>query len=326
MKRRDFIAAALAAPLLAHAQPSGKLKRVGWMGAGVGTAKTQQPLHDAFVNRMRELGWIEGRTIEYLRRSDLGSDERRVEAAVRALVAARVDLIFAPFGPHAVAAHKITHEIPIVFAILSDPVLLGLAKSMARPGENATGPSTRENDLRGLRLQILREAVPTVRRVAILMNPEVDWNVDLTKTLSDLCQKVGLDSLAVPVRRREDFAAAIERAVRERADALLHMPDGFYFNNRRALVELVGRTRLAATYTNPEYVDDGGLMAYAIDVTENMRKAAEYVDKILRGARPGDLPIEQVSRFEFVVNLKTAKAQGFRIPQSVLLRATRVIE
>ena len=330
MKRREFVLASLAAasgsPGTVFAQTPKSLKRVGWITSAPTNAMTNQPLNTAFENRLRELGWIEGRAIEFLRHGGLENDQGRVEAAVRALVAAKVDLIFAPFGPHAIAARKLTREIPIVFAIIGDPVSGGLADSMARPGGNATGPSTQEHQLLAPRLQILREAVPTIRRVAVLMNPDVDWNVARTKSLAEVCATLGLKSGPVPVRRREDFGPAIEQAVRERADALLHMPDGFYFANRRALVELVGRTRLAATYTNPEYVDDGGLMAYAIDIPEVMRKAAGYVDKILRGAKPGDLPVEQASRFEFVVNLKTAKAQEFKIPQSVLLRATRVIE
>jgi putative ABC transport system substrate-binding protein len=330
MRRRHFILAALAAassgPTRVTAQALQRPKRVGWVLSAPLSAKATQPIQTAFEDRLRELGWVEGRSIAYLRHGGLENDERRVEAAIRELVSAKVDLIFAPFGPHAVVARRITREIPIVFAIIGDPVAGGLAASLARPGGNATGPSTQETQLRGPRLQYLREAVPSLRRVAVLMNPDVAWNVSLYKALAGLCAQLGLESLPVPVRRREDFGAAIEQAVRDRADALLHMPDGFYFANRRTLVQLVGRSRLAATYTNPEYVDDGGLMAYAIDIKDVMRKAAEYVDKILRGAYPGDLPVEQSSRYEFVVNLKTARAQGFVIPPSLLLRADRVIE
>lgn len=330
VSRRKFVQTALLWSAGAHpvalAQGTPALKRVGWITSSPTNVATALPLNAAFESRLRELGWIEGRTIAYQRHGGVENDQLRIEAAARALVADKVDLIFAPFGPHAVAVRKITREIPIVFAIIGDPVSAGLAGSLAHPGGNATGPSTQEVGIREPRLQYLREAVPTIRSVAVLLNPDVKWNVDLYKRLSESCAKLGLDSRSVPVRRREDFESAIAQAVRERADALLHMPDGFYFANRRALVELVGQTRLAATYTNPEYVDDGGLMAYAIDVTEVMSKAAEYVDKILRGARPGDLPVQQASRFEFVINLKTARAQGFKIPQSILIRATRVIE
>lgn len=330
MNRRAFVLAPLAAACARAtsglAQTPTALKRVGWISSAPANAKAPARQNAAFEARMRELGWIEGRTIEYLRHGGVENDQLRVEAAARALVAAKVDVIFAPFGPHAKLARGVTREIPIVFAIVGDPLSAGLVDSLARPGGNATGPTTQENALRELRLQILREAVPAIRRVAIFMNPDVDWNVSLAKTLAETCAKLKLEALPIPVRRREDFAAAIERAVHERADALLHMPDGFYFANRRALVDPVGRTRLAASYTNPEYADEGGLMAYAVDIQDIMRKAAEYADKILRGAKPGDLPVEQASRFEFVVNLKTARVQGFKIPQSVLLRATRVIE
>lgn len=329
MRRRDFVIAAIAAggslATRAAAQSARKLKRVGWIGAGTGTTKTEVALSEAFVGRLRELGWIEGRTIEFVKRHPEG-DERRVEALAREVMAERVDLIFAPFGPHAMAVHKVTRSVPLIFAIISDPVRVGLTTSLARPDQNATGPSTVDFDLWGLRIQLLREAVPAAHRIAVLMNPDVEWHNRVYAQVSESCKKLGLEALQVPVRRREDFGGAIERALRERAGGLVHMPDGLYFNHRRALVESVAHTRLAAIYTNFEAVDDGGLMSYSIDILDVMRKAADYVDRVLRGASPSELPIERPTRVYLVLNLKTAKAQGIKFPQSLLIRADRVIE
>ncbi len=331
MRRRTFVLAALAAvcgrPAGALAQGSGKLKRVGWIGLGADPNAADAALGKAFVDRLQELAWVEGRTIEFLRRRPgPEAGEQGVEAAARELAAQKVDLIFAPFGPHAVAARKAAGPLPVVFAIVSDPVRSGLTTSLARPDRNATGPSTMFADTWGARIQLLSEVAPPPRRIAVLMNPEVDWHNRQYEQIREICAKLGLATLQIPARRREDFEAAIERAVSERADGLVHMADPVYALNRRALVELVARTRLAALYPGLQTVEDGGLMAYSNDPRDVMRKAADYVDRVLRGARPGDLPIERPTRLYLVLNLKTAKAQGIKFPQSLLLRADRVIE
>jgi putative ABC transport system substrate-binding protein len=331
MKRRAFLVAAMATggsfATGAAAQESAKPKRVGWIGAGAAPNEPDAWMGAPFVDRLRELGWIEGRTIEFLRRRPgAQADGQRVEAVARELVKQKVDLIFAPFGPHAIFTHKVAGTIPVVFAFTSDPVRNGLTTSLARPDRNATGPSTLFADLWGPRIQQLSEVLPKPSRIAVLMNPEVDWQSQTYARISEICAKLGLAAMQVSVHRRDDFESAIARAVRDGADALTHMPDGLFALNGPALVQLVGRTRLAATYSGPEAVDKGGLMAYSIDSRDVMRKAADYVDRILRGARPSDLPIERPTRVYLVLNLRTAKAQGITFPQSLLLRADRVIE
>lgn len=331
MRRRKFLAAAIAAggslATGAAAQQPGKPKRVGWIGIGAAPNEPDAWMGTPFVDRLRELGWIEGRTIEFLRRRPArNAGDQAVEDMARELVGQKVDLIFAPFGPSASAALKVAGSVPIVFAITSDPVRSGLTTSLARPDRNATGPSTLFFDTWGPRVQQLSEVLPKPRRIAVLMNPEVDWHARAYGQIREACAKLGLAAMQVAVRRREEFEGAIERAAHEGADGLMHMGDGLYAMNSRALVQLVARTRLAATYSGLEYVDYGGLMAYSTDARDVMRKAAEYVDRILRGARASDLPIERPTRIYLVLNLKTAKAQGITFPQSLLLRADRVIE
>ena len=331
MKRRAFLVAAIAASgsfaTGAGAQETGKPKRVGWIGIGAAPNEPDAWMGEAFVARLRELGWVEGRTIEFLRRRPgAQADETRVEGVARELVRQKVDLIFAPFGAQAVVAHKVSGSIPLVFAVTSDPVRNGLTTSLARPDRNATGTSTLFADLWGPRIQQLSEVVPKPRKIAVLLNPDVAWQIRDFERIREACAKLGLAAIHIAVRRREDFDTAIERSVREGADALTHMPDGLFQLNRRALVQMVAHTRLAATYSGVEYVADGGLMTYAIDLRDIMRKAADYVDRILRGARASDLPIERPARVYLVLNQKTAKAQGITFPQSLLLRADRVIE
>lgn len=324
-RRRFLIAAAALLAARATAQGTSKLKRIGWIGAGAAPNEPDAALGEAFVGRLRELGWIDGRTIEFLRRRPEG-DDRRAEDMARELASHKVDLIFAPFGPHAIAARKATASIPLVFAISSDPVRAGLTTSLARPDRNATGPSTMFADTWGLRIQLLSEVVPAPRRVAVLMDPDVEWQARQYAQIREICAKLGLAALRIPVRRREDFEGAIAGMLRERADSVVHMPDGLYFRNHRVLTELVARTRLAAMYASIEAVNGGGLMAYSIENNELMRRAADYVDRILRGANPSELPIERPTQIHLVLNLKTAGAQGIKFPQSLLLRADRVIE
>ena len=331
MKRREFVLAALAAacgrPSGTHAQTTGKLKRLGWIGAGADPKAADAALGEAFLGRMRELGWVEGRTIEFLRRRPgPQADERRVEDVARELAAQKVDLIFAPFGPHARVARNVAGAIPVVFAIISDPVQSGLTTSLARPDRNATGPSTLFANTWGARIQLLSEVVPSPRRIAVLMNPDVDWQNRQYEQIREACAKLHLAALQAPVRRREDFEGAIERAVGERADGLVYMADGLYARDGSTLIDLIARTRLAAMHSGLEAVKIGGLMAYSVDTRDLMRKAADYVDRILRGASPSELPIERPTEIHLVLNLKTAKAQGITFSQSLLLRADRVIE
>jgi len=329
MRRRTFVLAALAAacgcPAGALAQGSGKPKRVGWIGAGADPKAIDAAAGEAFVGRLAELGWIDGRTIELLRHRPLG-DLRLVDAMARELVAQKVDLIFAPYGPQALAAQKVAGSIPVVFAIVSDPVQAGLTTSFARPDRNATGPSTMFAETWGVRIQLLSEVVPPSGRIAVLMNPDIEWQNRHYGSIREAGAKLGLSALQVVVRRREDLEAAVGRAVSERADGLVHMGDPLYFLNRRALIDLVARTRIAATYTDLEAVDEGGLMAYSIDVSDLMRQAAGYVDRLLRGAQPSELPIQRPTQIRLRLNLKTARAQGIKLPQSLLVRADRVIE
>lgn len=329
MKRRSFIAAALAAAFSRSAgvlaQPSSGRKRVGWIGFGADPGAVDAVQGEAFVGRLRELGWVEGRTIELLRRRPLG-DPRLLEGMLRELVAHKVDLIFAPFGPQALAAQKVAGSIPVVFAVSSDPVQAGLTTSLARPDRNATGPSTMFADTWGARIQMLSGVLPASGRISVLMNPDVEWHNRHYGLIREAGAKLGLAVLQVAVRRREDLEGAIGRAVNERADGLVYVPDPLYYLNRRALIDLLARTRIAAMYASLEAVDEGGLMAYSTDNRDLMRNAAEYVDRLLRGAKPGELPIQKPTQIYLRLNLKTAKAQGIQFPQSLLLRADRVIE
>jgi ABC-type uncharacterized transport system substrate-binding protein len=319
--RRGFLltalAGALAAPLVAEAQQAGKVARIGVLAV---SAAAFSPRIEAFRKGLREYGYVEGKNIVFEYRYAEGKLDRLLDLATE-LVALKVDVIVTASPPAVRAAKKATSTIPIVFAAVGDPVATGLVKSLARPGQNITGLSILGPELDGKRLELLKEAVPKTSRVAILFGPESP-----RKELEIAAQALGIQLISLPVRELGDFEPAFETARKENVHALLTSPSPLLNTVRERIVELAAKNRLPAMYAGPEFVEAGGLMSYAPSYTDLFRRAATYVDKILKGAKPADLPIEQPTKFELVVNLKTAKALGLTIPPSLLARADQVIE
>ena len=327
MNRRAIITllggAAAAWPLTASAQQATKVFTIGYLGAT--TAATESPWTFAFVQRLRDLGWIEGRNIAIKYRWGEGLGERFAEIAAE-FVSLKVDVIVAP-GAAVIAAKKVTSLIPIVFPMAGDPIGAGLVASLARPGGNATGLSLQRMDLTGKRLELLREIVPDLRRLAIMANIGNAAAVREMSEVQTTARALGFDVAALEIRREEDITTAIE-SLKGRTDALYVAGDPLFNVNRvriRISILAVG-ARLPTMYIQRENVDAGGLISYGPNYPDLFRRAGDYVDKILRGAKPADLPVEQPTKFDLVINLTTAKALGLTIPESFLLRADEVIE
>jgi len=281
-------------------------------------------MFDAFRDGLHENGLVEGENLIIEYRWAEGKLDR-LPAFADELVRLKVDLIFAPPTVSAVAARKATRTIPIVFAVAADPVGDGLAESLARPGGNVTGMSTINAELGAKRLQLLKEAFPKTARVAVLHNPADSSNQLQLEIASKAAATVGVHVIPVGAPRREDLESAFASVARERADAVFVMENPVNFTMRKQIVEKVRGLRLPAIYALREFVDDGGLMAYSVNTADQFRRAAGYVAKILKGAKPGDLPVEQPTRVDLVVNLRAAAAEHRTIPKSVLLRADEVI-
>jgi putative tryptophan/tyrosine transport system substrate-binding protein len=325
VRRRDFITliggGVTAWPLKARAQQP-KLPTIGYLGATTATAQKQWV--DAFLQRLSELDWIEGRTVVVEYRWGEGRSERIAEVAAE-LVQRRVDLILAGGTAPAVAAKQATAVIPIVFGLAGDPVGTGLAASLARPGANVTGLSDQAVDLAGKRLEILRDLIPAFRRLAILANPEYPALKTEMNQVHLAARTLGVEVTTFEIRQAQDSAPAFD-ALRGRTDAIYAVGDPLLNSQRVLLGSLALAARLPTIFSQREYIDAGGLMSYGPNIPSMFRRAADYVDKILRGAKPGDLPIEQPTKFDFVINLKTANALGIKVPQSLLARADDVIE
>jgi putative ABC transport system substrate-binding protein len=326
LKRRQFIAllgaAASSLPFAARAQQPRKLPTIGFQGSG--TSLTGSQWAAAFVQRLRELGWIDGRTVAIEYRWGVGRDERFAEIAAE-FVQLKVDVIVTYGTPSAIAAKKATAVIPIVLAATGDPVGTGLVASLARPGGNVTGLSLQQPELAGKRLEMLREILPGVSTLAILANIGSPNSVLEISEVRAAARMLGLDAITSEVRRAEDIAPAFE-ALKGRADALYVCTDPLLTTTRVQINTLALGMRLPTMHGFREYVEAGGLMSYGPNFPDLFRHAAEYVDKILRGAKPGDLPVEQPTKFDLVLNLTTAKVLGLMIPDAFLLRATEVIE
>src|SRR6266849_2343328 len=328
MKRREFIAvlsgAAVAWPLGGSAQQAAKIARIGYL---TGNLAANPHTREAFLQGLRDLGYIEDRDLEIEYRDVEGKYER-LPALAAELVALKVDVILAAGTPQPLAAKQATRTIPIVFAGAADPVGSGLVTSLARPGGNVTGLSLLSPELVGKCLELLKQAVPGVSRVAVLWQPGGSGErteKDMLKGAEVAGRALGVRLQFVEARGPADFDRAFSDMTRARAGALTSLGGSMLFNERRRLVDLAAKNRLPAVYPQREYVDAGGLMAYGPNVADLYRRAATYVDKILKGAKPGDLPVEQPTKFELVINLKAAKALGLTIPQSLLLRADEVI-
>jgi ABC-type uncharacterized transport system substrate-binding protein len=326
MKRRAFItllgAAASAWPLATRAQQVGKLPTIGFLGPLSQSAMS--PWTAAFVQRLRELGWIEGRTVAIEYRWGEGRDERFVEIAAE-FVRLKVDVIVTGGTAAVIAAKQATSVIPIVFGTAGDPVGTGLVASLARPGGNVTGLSNQSADLPGKRVDLLRQVVPGLRRLAIMANISSPIGVLEMNEVQAAARTLGLDVVASEIRRAEDIAPAID-ALKGRADALYVVTEALVNTNRIRLNTLALGARLPTLHGVRDYVEAGGLMSYGPNFPDLFRRAGEYVDKILRGAKPGGIPVEQPTKFDLAINLTTAKALGLTIPESFLLRADEVIE
>ena len=322
--RRELLAAlggAAAWPLAARAQQAGKLPTVGFLGVATPTA--WGPWASAFVQRLRELGWIEGRTIAIEYRWAEGRSERFAEIAAE-FVRLKVDVIVT--GQSAVPALKqVTSVIQIVMAVANDPVGGGLVATLARPGGNVTGLSLQTPDLAGKRLELLREVVPGLRRLAVLANVANTATAPEVEEVAAAAGTLGLEVVILGARRGEDIAPAFE-AHKERADALYVTADGLLNTNRIRINTLVLGARLPTISGWREFVEAGSLMSYGANYSDLFRRAGDYVDKILRGIKPGDLPVEQPTKFDFVINLTTAKVLGLEVPPTLLARADAVIE
>jgi putative ABC transport system substrate-binding protein len=275
------------------------------------------------VQRLHELGWTDGRTVAIQYRWAEGRAERSAELAAE-LARLKVDVIVTG-GNAALAAKQASSAVPIVFALVDDPVGMGLVASLARPGGNVTGLSFQAADLAGKRLALLREVVPGLRRLAIMANVEYPNAASEMREVQIAARTLGIDATTFEIRRAEDIAPAFE-ALKHRADALYVVGDALVITHRVRINTLALIARLPTIYVIREYVEAGGLMSYGPNLADGYRRAADYVDKILRGAKPGDIPVELPTNFDLVLNLTTAKALGLTIPESFLLRADEVIE
>jgi ABC-type uncharacterized transport system substrate-binding protein len=326
MRRREFITllggAAVAWPLAARAQQPGKLPTIGFLGAA--TALSWSQYLAAFVQRLRELGWIEGRTVVIEVHWAEGRNERFAEIATE-FVRRKVDVIVTSATAGVVAAKQATSVIPIVFAAAGDPVGTGLVASLARPGGNVTGLSIQQTDLAAKRLELLREVVPGLRRLAILANVGGPAVVLDMREVQATARTLGLEVITSEIQRGEDIVPAFE-ALNGRADALYVCIDPLVGTHRIRINTLALAARLPTMHGSREFVEAGGLMSYGANVPDLFRFAADYVDKILRGAKPGDIPVEQPRKFDLIINLTTAKALGLTIPEAFLLRANEVLE
>jgi putative ABC transport system substrate-binding protein len=329
MERRTFMGmlagGLLAAPLAAEAQQAAKVPRIGYLGD---TRSATPHLREAFLQGLRDLGYVEGGNLVIEYRSAEGKFERYPALAAE-LVALEVDVILAGSTPAAVAAKQATRTLPIVFAATRDAVGSGLVTSLARPGGNVTGLSLLAPELVGKRLELLKQAVPGVTRVAVLWQAggQVErTEKDMLKGADVAARALGVRLQVVEARGPADIDRAFSDMTRARAGALAVLGGTMFSNERRRLVDLAATNRLPAVYGFREYVDAGGLMSYGANLANLYRRAATYVDKILKGAKPADLPVEQPTKFELVINLKTAKALGLTIPPSLLGRADQVIE
>jgi putative tryptophan/tyrosine transport system substrate-binding protein len=324
VRRREFIAllggASATWPLAVHAQVTGKLPTIGFVGPN---ASLWSPWTAAFVERLRQLGWIEDRTIAIEYRWTEGRPERVAEVAAE-FVRQKVDIIVTN-GSSVAAVKRTTSVIPIVFAVATDPIGGGLVASLVRPGGNVTGLSAQSTDLAGKRLELLREVIPHLRRLAIMGNVGNREAVLETGNVKAAARTLGFEVAPLEIRQAEDIAPAFE-ALKPPADALYVVQDGFVTANRTRIITLALGARLPTIFETREHVQAGALMSYGPSFADLFRRAAEYVDKILRGAKPGDIPIEQPTKFQFVLNLTTAKALGLTIPASVLSLADDLIE
>ncbi len=325
MKRREFISllgGAAAWPLAARAQQPARVPRIGFLHYG---SPGPSPEVDAFRQGLRDLGYSEGQNITIEYRFAGGRVGQLAELAAE-LVGLKPDVIVTPTTPASVAAKQATSTIPIVIAGVADAVGAGLVANFARPGGNITGLTSISAELGGKRLELLRGVAPNCSRVAVLHNPADRSNVLVVKQLQEAAPALGLTLQTLEVREPGEFEGAFAAMTRERADALFGAAGVLTYEHRNAVVDLAAKSRIPAMWGHRQFVDVGGLMSYAVNFYDQCRQAATYVDQILKGAKPGDLPVQQPTKFEFIINLKTAKTLGLEFPPTLLALADEVIE
>ena len=327
MRRRDFLAllggAVAAVPLAVAAQEARKLPRIGFLGNS--TASLEANLVGPFRESLRNLGYVEGRNISIEYRWAEGNYDR-FPTLIAELIALKVDVIVTAGTPAALAVKKATASIPLVMVAVGDPVGTGLVASLGRPGGNVTGLTSIAPELEGKRLELLKEALPRVSRVAVLWNPANAYQIGSEKEVQAAAKVLRISVVSLPVRNPEELGNAFAAIPREHADAILVLADRLFLHNRERIADFAIKNRLPGMNAYRELVEAGGLMSFGPSYAMMHRQAATYVDKILKGAKAGDMPIEQPAKFELVMNLKTAKALGLTIPQSLLLRADEVIQ
>jgi putative ABC transport system substrate-binding protein len=323
--RRTFLAGTgavlLAAPLAAEGQQAGKVWRIGILAPGI----PQDPSRSPLLQPLRDLGYVENQNLVVERRYAEGKIDRLPDLAAE-LVQLKVDVIFTVSTPGVQAAQKATRTIPIVFVGVSDPVGSGVVPSLARPGANVTGVSTQSLDLPGKGLQLLKELLPRARRVAVLWNPSNRASAEALAEAERLAPSLNLKIMPVRIPSPADIETALVAITQDRPDALQVQATAPMFELRRRIMEFAASNRVPTVSFQREMAEAGGLMSYGPSQVDMYRRVAAYVDKILKGAKPSDLPIEQPTKFEFVINLKTAKALGLTIPPSLLQRADEIIQ
>ena len=318
-----LIVAVVVVAAIAQAQQPAKIPRIGLLSPFSPSATALW--HQAFLQGLRDLGWVEGKNISIEYRYAEGRRDRLPDL-VADLVRLKVDIIVASVNTDALVAKKTTRTIPIVMASAGEPVATGLIDSLARPGGNITGLSQMAPEMAGKRLELLKEIVPKLSRVAVLWNPQGTTSTLNWKEIQLPARELGVKLHSLEVQSLNDFDKAFEDATRARAGALSIMPDQLFAGNLKRIADLAVKSRLPSIFHLSEFADSGGLVAYGPDRPDQFRRAATYVDKILKGAKPADLPVEQPKKFEFIVNLKAAKQIGLTIPPNVLVRADRVIK
>jgi putative ABC transport system substrate-binding protein len=327
MDRRAFLGTLglLAAPLAAEAQPAGKMPRIGFLSPSSPSDPRTHRFLEAFKQGLHALGWREAQNITIEYRWAEEKTERLPDLA-RQLVSLRVDVIVAATTPAILPAKQATATIPIVMAVAVDPVGTGIVPSIARPGGNITGLSLMAPELLGKQMQLVREVVPKVSRMAILWNPSNASNAPQLRNARDAARALKVQLQALEARGPAEIDSAFAVMTKERADAVIVLADAMLIAHRTRIADLAAKSRLPAMYGLTDHAAAGGLIAYGPNIADLYRRAAVYVDRILKGAKPADLPIEQPTKFELVINLKAAKALGLTIPPSLLARADQVIE
>jgi putative tryptophan/tyrosine transport system substrate-binding protein len=329
MQRREFIVAlggaAIGLPFAARAEQPDRMRRIGWLISLAKDDPEDQRRRAAFQQSLQQLGWTEGRNIQIEYRSFAG-EPTRARTMAKELVDLQPDLIIAVSTPGLAAVSQETRTIPIVFLAVTDPVGQHFVESLARPGGNATGLTFFEFSVAGKVLETLKQIAPDVMRVALLFNPDTITTAPFLQSLEATAPVLGIELIKAPVRDAPEIEAAMAAVARGSGGGLMFLPDPFTNFNRDLIVALAARYRLPAVYTLPSFVTAGGLISYGVDVADIYRRAAPFVDRILKGSKPADLPVQQPTKFELVINLKTANALGLTVPSTLLARADEVIE